>query len=150
MQSIKLLYQEKIKHTNVTNLSSWYYRVIANIDKFSSQNAVNRLHLKALVPEIIKSNSLPGNPLYAIYIRKFPVNSSKWYFINTGCISKISGKQSLKIKYPTFKIMFSNWITYANSLIKTLFPYNCKNIFVHFFEETILLFRSDNKTRFPA
>lgn len=133
LRSIKLLYQEKIKHSNVTDLSSGYYRVITNIAKFSSKNAVRRLHLKALVPKTIKSNSLPGNPLYANYIRQFPVNSSKWYFINTGCISKISGKQSLKKQYPAFKIMFSDWITYANSLIKTLFPYNCKNIFVPFF-----------------
>ena len=138
-----------IKKIVIPNQFSRYYINITAIDKFSLSKAVTSDNLKAFL-EIIKSNILPRHLLYVIHIQKFTSNSLRHLFINITCKRKVLLIKSLKEEFPTFKTDISYWITCANSSIKTLFPYTCKNIFVHFFEKTNLLFRSDNKIRFSA
>lgn len=148
-RSIKTL-NLNIKRHKVTNQFSSYYTVLKNIHNFSLLKAINHYSFNASLPVVITNNFLPGHLLYSFPMQEQFLNCFRHLFINITCIRKSLHIKSLKTEFHTFKIVIDNWITYANSSIKTLFPYNCKNFIVHFLDKTDLLFRSDNKTRFTA
>jgi hypothetical protein len=144
LRSIKTLNQKNVKLDNVTIQFSGYYFVLIFFHKFFLLNAVTYYGSKATLLVVITcGNFLLRHLLYSIHV-------SKHLFIDKTGIRKILLIKSMKEEFDTFKIAISYCIIQANSSLKTLFPYNCKNIFVHFFEKANLSFRLDNKTRFSA
>lgn len=141
LQSIKILTQKKVKLTNVTTRFCSYYTFFKSLRRFSSLNAVSYSPLKQPIAAVIKNKFFPGHVHHSINVRQVPVKSLQHLFNNTKCIKKILSIRSFKEQFSTFKIVNSNWLNYANSRMKPLFPYNCKNIFVHLSKKTNLLFR---------
>ena len=147
LQSIKILIQKKVNLTIVKTQFCSYYTYFKSIRKFSSLNAVS---YKQPIAAVIINKFFAGHVLHSVNVWKILVKSLKHRFNNTRCIRKILSIRSFKEQFYTFKIVNSNWLNYANSRMKALFPYNCKNIFVHLSKKTNLLFRLENKTRFSA
>jgi hypothetical protein len=150
LQSIEILTQKKVKLTIVTTHFCSYYTYFTSIRKFSSLNAVSYSPLKQQIAAVIKNKFFASHVLDSVNVWKVPVKSLKHRFNNARCIRKILSIRSFKEQFYTFKIVNSNWLNYANSRMKALFPYNCKNIFDHLSKKTNLLFRLENKTRFSA
>ncbi len=137
--SIKKILQHRKINLKRNRLSLPYPWLIA-VPDFCYQNATPNHPLKPFASTDKKDHSLRHNALLKIHFFKPRVNPLKNLVINNTCISRISTYQSISQELFTFKMMFSNVRAYANSIMNPLFTYNCKNIFVHFFERTILLF----------
>lgn len=129
--------KQKIKkNKNFGNLPSAYTLTSARPVRFSNQGSMTHYNLQSL--DLVKNNFCSNCPRFSIGIRHISVNFSTPVFINNSCISNVACEKNVDEEIPTFKIRFSYDITYANSTMKPLFPYNCKNIVVHFFKKIIL------------
>lgn len=144
----KVWKQKNTKLITITNPFSRHYTGIRTINTFFTPNTIIHFTLKTSLHT--KNNFRPRSLLYVICIQDFTSDSVSHLFINNRCIRKILSLKGLVKEFHTFKTSISYCISYGKSLMKTLFPYTCKNIFVHFIEKINLLFRPDNKTRFFA
>lgn len=95
----------------------------------------------------MKADFFLRTSLYILLICQSAVSFSKLLFTDACLTGNFFTKRITKQFYE-FKMASGNLIICADSTLKTLFVYNCKNIFVHFSEKTNLLFRMDNKLRF--
>lgn len=150
LQKIKKALNQNQKSKTITKSFSNNNIFLSNNDGYSSQNKSICYHLSSAFLLPAKNNFFVRIPLYSPHIRKLPVNFLKPVFIYINCIKKVLPIKSLKEENYTFKTFYNKWINDAKTLLKPLFHYNCKNIFVLYSEKTNLSFRMDNKTKSSA
>lgn len=97
-------------------------------NKSSVTEAVDNYNYILISSSFIKPDFLPCTSLNTINDRKFSVNSFKCSFENLLPIRRNLFIERMKTELHSLNIAFRNSIVYSNSLLKSLFLYNCKNI----------------------
>lgn len=144
-QQYNYLYNQTItelKFINIATLPTFIkHKEIAAVNAVKSYS-----HLSSWQRAKKAGLSLPTS-FYVLHILNSAIHFPKLLFARC-CLSGNLFKVSIPKQYIEFKTTSGNLRIYVNSKLKTLFVYNCKNIFLHFSEKTNLLFRMDNKLRF--